>query len=1552
MIVGGGLRIETTTPLSHIERSLHNVSQVALGVSYQREQRLLAIGICDPQSTGFEAGAPIGSLEFNSPQYPLDDAHVVVVNNAAHIRKAKVATVGGLGARLVAHNRAAGKLIKANEVTVCGLSTTYAEMIDTAEQNEKQEAHRKGRSGSSSQPMIRFPEPALYPAFATHYLVFDTAVSLTERMFFYLKTAALTRVGLNGVELHTTVDGKSAIRESILRRILSNECVEVDASCTATFRLEAAASRRAGAGIKGLGACTNAVVPSTGSTMEPSTVATIRSSCYCLPFAEKDVGRFTNNLEEGFDTLETAVTQGMQHMAMLQSDLPGDSFPPFLKPLLFQPLKGRAETLSDRDIVDAIVFPHGLALQDNTTTDLAELRYISNPRHPAFKQYGLFSRHARGIRMIVALIRRDGSVSLEEGPITLPAPFIPANQMISPYAGLIQFPSILPCSQTYTMSFNPTGETPAVKVAGLRRRNSGGDGDEDEMDESVRRAISDARAKQANGASEDEAANVVVGGEIDGTFRERYRAQRHRRLVRIGALRRRVVSSLHSRGLEMNTAILKVPVEKTIEIETADGEVIPFKWMPDEARALRLLSRLVSRVREAQRRHELRIQGAFLRWEEDWDCMVQSSSDGCSSGLEEDCGTPVQRGAFNSKPKVEEDWEPYQRHAEALDELENEALTGETLEINAENLGSYGRFANDPRGVHLYGKIPTRTSEESRLNNDAALDAALDLPIPVPSQANLVAVPTVSSLGECFISMRTKRRIQPGEELLLHYGKAHLLASSPWTVTSGFGSLDDMEHELARLLLPDDADIGLWDLPTRTALLSQVQPGMARGDISTAEDGVAPGSLALNRHRQKPIEPAPLPLLPPPVVRGVEGTWDATCDAQFKAVEKMAAGGGPLEVGGPLSLLPEGPIRGGVYLAWKCTLCESWTTNAPLPSTNCDPVQLMTQGFGDYESHSACVAYPIVHPRSLSLPTGIRYCSCCRAPETPNAPMLLIVYVRPEEAGSQCSPKPGNEFGFSEELSQLIDAAAGQLICQDLPLGDQLERVQMLHPQVQAAPTSSCDVWGTIVGPISIPGAPFPLELPYVPWQLWHPSISLRTALMYGRPFGDLQYMMGSGGFMSILGNLSPNAVFAVDWGTMPTPDLLLCVCRYTAQLLGANPRELIDAVCRDMPTVRKCLSSAATRTRLSVVSSTEELVSLVRWLRGAPDGPVSKDVLPLSGECSVAIPIVGDTLTNPKSCTFTQQTTSFAIPGHAISEGGPPAKVMCAQGFAPQRGINLREVEEQVLQEVIPKGRQPSPSGKLMPPSSKLSKPTNELAAELMKKLRARHSSEATGVLKTEMGSEEKDTVRHSSGTRMQRYVTVRRAGVFTNRSYIRGEEVCVIGGITKVIPHSDAEARRSCARCFQSEGGSPHALGHCSPQMPVRSYADLPSTSYFYYSLPSIFPNPRFEWKLPHLCGGNGRDDVADMHVFSGDSLDFLKHGLQMAVTPTNESQYILLCGEPTASAHPPPHRPNVRLKLCWESSGCAYVALFATRDLVFGEEIIASYDDVLLSSASVPE
>lgn len=74
--------------------------------------------------------------------------------------------------------------------------------------------------------------------------------------------------------------------------------------------------------------------------------------------------------------------------------------------------------------------------------------------------------------------------------------------------------------------------------------------------------------------------------------------------------------------------------------------------------------------------------------------------------------------------------------------------------LDAEFVGNYGRYANDPRGV---GTLQANLSAENRFN----------------------------SRGESFTALVARRQISAGEEILMSYGKAHRLSSTPWTTMQG-----------------------------------------------------------------------------------------------------------------------------------------------------------------------------------------------------------------------------------------------------------------------------------------------------------------------------------------------------------------------------------------------------------------------------------------------------------------------------------------------------------------------------------------------------------------------------------------------------------------------------------------------------------------------------------------------------------------------------------------------------------------------------------------------
>ncbi|CBZ30789.1 conserved hypothetical protein [Leishmania mexicana MHOM/GT/2001/U1103] len=79
---------------------------------------------------------------------------------------------------------------------------------------------------------------------------------------------------------------------------------------------------------------------------------------------------------------------------------------------------------------------------------------------------------------------------------------------------------------------------------------------------------------------------------------------------------------------------------------------------------------------------------------------------------------------------------------------------GDDYALDAEFVGNYGRFANDPRGV---GTLQANLSAENRFN----------------------------SRGESFTALVSRRQINAGEEILMSYGKAHRLSATPWMNVQG-----------------------------------------------------------------------------------------------------------------------------------------------------------------------------------------------------------------------------------------------------------------------------------------------------------------------------------------------------------------------------------------------------------------------------------------------------------------------------------------------------------------------------------------------------------------------------------------------------------------------------------------------------------------------------------------------------------------------------------------------------------------------------------------------
>ncbi|KEG12981.1 hypothetical protein DQ04_01291110 [Trypanosoma grayi] len=79
---------------------------------------------------------------------------------------------------------------------------------------------------------------------------------------------------------------------------------------------------------------------------------------------------------------------------------------------------------------------------------------------------------------------------------------------------------------------------------------------------------------------------------------------------------------------------------------------------------------------------------------------------------------------------------------------------GDDYALDAEFVGNYGRFANDPRGVEGLS-------------------------------ANLSAESRFTPRGEAYTALVSRRIINKGEEILMSYGKAHSLSPSPWVGLRG-----------------------------------------------------------------------------------------------------------------------------------------------------------------------------------------------------------------------------------------------------------------------------------------------------------------------------------------------------------------------------------------------------------------------------------------------------------------------------------------------------------------------------------------------------------------------------------------------------------------------------------------------------------------------------------------------------------------------------------------------------------------------------------------------
>ncbi|CCW62084.1 unnamed protein product [Phytomonas sp. EM1] len=325
--------------------------------------------------------------------------------------------------------------------------------------------------------------------------------------------------------------------------------------------------------------------------------------------------------------------------------------------------------------------------------------------------------------------------------------------------------------------------------------------------------------------------------------------------------------------------------------------------------------------------------------------------------------------------------------------------------LDAEFVGNYGRFANDPRSIE-------------------------------GSSANLTAESRFNSRGEPFTALVARRQINEGEEILMAYGKAHSLSPSPWVNPRG------------ELLLQYRCG-GIIPFP------NLVPPGTNQGE------GVGPFS------DEKQVK-----------------TADGNADAPFSNETAPAAL--------PVSADP----IAAYHITWECTQCGMWNI--------CSDSSMLK----------------------------IDYCSHCRTPKLAGAKLVSVLSTPPITAESLATeggiPVPsGMEAIFpTERNSPHSHADASSLSTHQLSMlspqasaagsfpsnPKKRKRASSDHASASTALSNPLGGNSQLNSPSSVCVSPtnhtpgyssvrvdWPMNIPFLPWQVWDNAISMVAISRYSR---------------------------------------------------------------------------------------------------------------------------------------------------------------------------------------------------------------------------------------------------------------------------------------------------------------------------------------------------------------------------------------------------------------------------------------------------------------------
>ncbi|KPA86209.1 hypothetical protein ABB37_00449 [Leptomonas pyrrhocoris] len=230
---------------------------------------------------------------------------------------------------------------------------------------------------------------------------------------------------------------------------------------------------------------------------------------------------------------------------------------------------------------------------------------------------------------------------------------------------------------------------------------------------------------------------------------------------------------------------------------------------------------------------------------------------------------------------------------------------GDDYALDAEFVGNYGRYANDPRGV---GTLQANLSAENRFN----------------------------SRGESYTALVARRQISAGEEILMSYGKAHRLSATPWVTMQGepmmrprvggvvpFPAFRTVEAAVCSRVRDGDRDDVTARLSSTTDAgpSTRIEAKRRSDDSSTVRATASPASSS---HLSTNVSGLTAAVAPESNTAYTNETADALADTASSP-----------------------PLPSVAYdLLWECpqcgmwTLCEASVADMPLPCSACGTPKL------------------------------------------------------------------------------------------------------------------------------------------------------------------------------------------------------------------------------------------------------------------------------------------------------------------------------------------------------------------------------------------------------------------------------------------------------------------------------------------------------------------------------------------------------------------------------------------------------------------------------------